>query len=602
MQPLNIPGAVFVLVREGQILLAKGYGRADLAKGTPVDPGETLFAIGSVSKAVTAAAVLQLVERGQLDLHAPVDDYLRSMKVGDRCAQPVTTDHLLTHTAGFDERVIGGYVLSLDQVVPLSEFEEKTLPPCIRPPRQEMSYCNHCYGLAGVVLEDISGQSFEQYVEENLFEPLTMRHSSFRQPLPPELDALRSTGYIFAPEIQPAPQAYLNFFPTGGAWASGEDMGRLMIGLLRGGLVGGETVFKPETLARMHERQFSQDPRLEGWTYGLFEHMENGERLLEKGGDFPGFSSALYLMPERNLGLFLSFNATVSAGQSDPRLGFPSQFLDHYFPANESPLPAKPSGAAFHLAGLYRWSRFGHTSIDKAISPMLLVQWRIRAHPDGSLSLVYPSLLGGQASRWVEVETGLFQNQENGGYLTYREDRRGRITHVYTKTGEEGVLERVAWYEGLAIQASILVFLVVVFAGVLVGRPVAWLVGAIRRARPSRSERQPVRSPGRRALRLANWGSVLLSGLGLLFLAGLASSVLYSMNVRAPEVPAYMIGLLLIPLIAVLLAPGMVILTLLAWTNHTGTLPGKIECSLVSLAGLGFLWFTWYWNLLGFKL
>jgi hypothetical protein len=233
---------------------------------------------------------------------------------------------------------------------------------------------------------------------------------------------------------------------------------------------------------------------------------------------------------------------------------------------------------------------------------MSLIQWRIHANADGSLTLAYPSLLGGQTSRWVEVEPGLFQNQERGAYLSYREDSRGRITHVYTKTGEEGVLERVAWHEGLAVQASILVFLINVFAGVLVGRLVAWLVGAARRARPRNPEQQAVRTPGGRALRLAIWFSVLLSGLGLLFLAGLASSVLYSMNVRAPEVPPYMIGLLVLPLIAVALTLAVVSLTVLAWVNRSGTLLGRIQLLLVSLAGPAFVWFAWYWNLLGFKL
>jgi hypothetical protein len=307
-------------------------------------------------------------------------------------------------------------------------------------------------------------------------------------------------------------------------------------------------------------------------------------------------------MPEQDLGFFLSFNATVAAGQGDPRLTFPGEFVSHYFSGNEPLRPARPSGAADRLEGLYRWSRFGHTSIDKVLSPMSLIQWRIRAHGDGSLTLAYPSLLGGQTSRWVEVETGLFQNQESGGHLSYREDSRGRITHVYTKIGEEGVLERVAWYEGLAVQASLLVFLVVVFAGVLIGRLVTWLVGAIQRARLAHAEQQPVHTPGGRALRMATWLSILLSGLGLLFLTGLASSVLYSMNVRAPQVPAYMIGLLLIPLIAVLLSLGMLALTLLAWVNRSGTLLGRIQLSLVSLAGLAFVWFAWYWNLLGFKL
>jgi CubicO group peptidase (beta-lactamase class C family) len=598
MQPLNIPGAVFALVRDGEILFAKGYGLADVDKGTPVDPGETLFAIGSVSKAVTASAVLQLVERGQLDLDAPVDGYLRSMQVGDRCSQAVTTAHLLTHTAGIDERVIGTYVTSADQLAPLAEVVARDLPPCIRPPGQEMSYCNHCYGLAGLVLEEVSGLPFEQYVQENLFQPLEMRHSTFRQLLRPELDALRGTGYIFAPEIQPAPQVHTTIFPAGGAWASGEDIGHFIIGLLQGGLAGGEPVFERVTLALMHQRQFTQDPRLEGWTYGFFEHLENGERLIGKDGDSPGFSSSLYLMPEQDLGFFLSFNATVPAGQDDPRHVFPGHFLDHYFPANGTLPPAVPSGAASRLSGLYRWSRFGHTSIDKAISPMLLVQWRISANPDGSFTLVYPSLLGGQTSRWVEVEPGLFQNQESGSYLLYDEDDRGRITHVYAKIGEEGVLERVAWYESLTIQALLLVLLVVMFATALVAR----LVGALGKIWLARRGRQPVRSPGSWVLRPASWLSAALSGLGLLFLAGLALAVSHSLNVRAPEVPPYMLGLLVIPLIAVLLAPGLLALTVLAWKHRYGSTLSRMHHTLVTLAGLAFVWFAWYWNLLGFKL
>jgi len=137
-----------------------------------------------------------------------------------------------------------------------------------------MSYCNHCYALAGLVVGKASSLPFEQYVEDNILQPLQMRHSSFRQPLPAELDALQGTGYIFTPEIQPAPQVYSHFLPSGGAWASGDDMGRFIIAQLQGGLAGSEPVYDQETLAQMHQRQFSQDPRLEGWTYGFFEHIE----------------------------------------------------------------------------------------------------------------------------------------------------------------------------------------------------------------------------------------------------------------------------------------------------------------------------------------
>ena len=593
MRPLGIPGAVFVLVRGDQILLAKGYGLADVEQGVPVDPGETLFAIGSVSKAVTASAVMQLVERGQLDLDAPVDEVLTSMQVGDRCAEPVTTAHLLTHSAGLDERVIGAFVTSPDDLLPLAEYVARDLPPCIRPPGQEMSYSNHAYALAGLVVQDVSRLPFEQYVEENIFRPLEMRHSTFRQPLPAELEAQRCTGYIFAPEMQPAPHTYGNFGPSGSMWATGQDMGRYLIAQLRGGLTGGETVFEPESLNRMHQRQFSQDPRLEGWTYGFFEHMENGERLIGKDGDSPGFSSALYLMPERDLGFFFSYNATVPTGQlvDDPRLAFPGHFVEHYFPGDGTLRPARPSGAAERLSGPYRWSRYGHTSIDKILSPMSILQWRVRAHPDGSLTLTYPSLLGELSSHWVEVEPGLFQNQASGQYLAYRENGRGRVTHIYTKITEEGVLERVSWYETLVFQAALLGFVVLTFGSALI----VCGVDTVKRIRSARRDRRADRSP-------APWLSGLLAGLGLLFLIGLAFSVVQSMAVRAPEVPPYMLGLLILPLTAIVLTLALLVYALLAWVHRRGSLLERIYSSVVVLAGAAFVWFAWYWNLLGFKL
>jgi CubicO group peptidase (beta-lactamase class C family) len=587
IQPLGIPGAVFVLVKDGQIRFSKGYGLADVEKGMTVDPGETLFGIGSVSKAVTASAVLQLVERGQLRLDEPVNHYLKSFQIEKTCEAPVTTAHLLTHTAGFDERVIGGMVLSADQLTPLADYVARDLPPCIRPPGQEMSYCNHCYALAGLLVQEISNQPFEQYVEENIFKPLEMQQSSFQQPLPAELEGLRATGYIFAPTLQPAPQVYINGFPSGGMWASGEDMGRFIIAQLQGGLSGGEQVFNPETRAQMQQRQFSQDPRLEGWTYGFFEQFENGERLIGKDGDVPGFSSSLHMLPEHNLGFFLSYNATVpfKPGVTDPRLIFPSAFLDHFFPASEPLQPAKPEGEARRLAGTYRWSRFGHTSIDKIISPMLLLQWQVRSNPDGSISLAYPALMGGQTSRWWEVEPGLFQNTENSSYLTYK------LGHIYTKIGEEGVLERVAWYETLTFQAGLLVLMSVVFISVLV-------VLGVRAVRRRQGAHRAAQAGAHRAPLLAG----ILAGLNLLFLGGLALAVAQSTTTRAPQVPAYFVGILVIPVVTGLLALLLLGVTLLAWKDRRGSLASRVFYTLATLAGLAFTWFAYYWNLLGFKL
>ncbi len=603
MQPLGIPGAVFVLVKGDTRLVAKGYGLVNVEKGEAVDPQKSLFAVGSVSKAVTASAVLQLVERGQLDLQAPVNSYLKSFQLDESCSAGLSTTDLLTHSAGFDERVIGAFVLSAADLRPLGEYVAHDLPPCIRPAEQEMSYCNHCYGLAGLLVQEVSGQPFETYVEENIFQPLGMAQSSFRQPMPVGLDKQRATGYIFTPERQPAPLVYANFYPSGGLWTTGADMGQFIIGQLRGGLPGGAAVFSPETRALMQQGQFSQDPRLEGWTYGFFEHFENGQRLIGKDGDYPGFSSALYLLPEHELGFFLSYNATVSSGAGviDPRLVFPSAFLAHYYPDRPAWLPVKTSNQAANLAGYYRLARYSHTTIDKAISPMAILQWRIEANPDGSLSLAYPALLGGQTSQWVEVGPRLFQSPATGSFLSYAEDADGRVNRVYTKITEEGVLERVGWYETLAFQGGLLGLVVVVFVATLVVLAFRWLG----RQRQKTPDTAPVRLPPGlvgRLLKLVPAMAGALSGLNLLFLAGLALTISQSMTTRAPTIPGYFMVLLALPLAALVLTVLLAATSGLAWGCRAGSTAGRIGLSLISLAGLAFTWFASYWNLLGYKL
>jgi CubicO group peptidase (beta-lactamase class C family) len=592
MEALHIPGAVFVWVQDGEIFLAKGYGYADLENRKPVLPEETLFAVGSVAKVFTASAIMQLAERGLLDLHDPVNDYLKDFRVGESCSKPVTTAHLLTHTAGFDERLTGVYARTPEDLIPQKEYTAERLPPCVRPPGVEMSYCNHCYGLAGYLVEEISGMPFEQYVEDRIFEPLGMDHSSFRQPLPPELAARRAVGYIFTPEIQPAETPYSPIFPSVSLYTTGGDMARFMIAQLDGASGRDTPILEAGTVQEMQRRQFAQHTRLEGWTYGFFEHVENGQRAIEKGGDITGFSSLMFLLPEQQSGFFLAFNATigVSQGFADPREELPGLFLDRYFPAAEGAVLARPSGEAKHLAGKYRWARYAHTTVDKALAPLSMLQWRVTANNDGTITLAYPPFMGGRTSRWTEVGPLLFRNPEGDGYLTVRQDEKGSVTHLYVTTGEEGVLERVPWHETDTVQLALIGFLLLAFLSVL-----AW---------PARSVIRSLRGQRGQPSHLSFWSRVLAGALGvlnLIFLAGLGAGIAYSMKNMAPEIPAYFPALLVIPLVTAALAPVVLVLAVLAWRRHTWSFGGRLHYSLVTLAGWLFLWFASYWNLLGFR-
>lgn len=150
---LRIPGAVVSIVYRGRVLLARGYGLADLERGTPMDPNSTVVRVGSISKPVTATAVMQLAESGALRLDADVNDYLDDVRVPAAFGRPVTAADLLTHTAGFDVRLSGTAAASEDDVLPLGVYLARDLPPRVRPPGRVLAYSNHGYTLLGHLVE-----------------------------------------------------------------------------------------------------------------------------------------------------------------------------------------------------------------------------------------------------------------------------------------------------------------------------------------------------------------------------------------------------------------------------------------------------------------
>jgi CubicO group peptidase (beta-lactamase class C family) len=145
LQRGDVAGAVVVVVKGGQVLLQKGYGYADVAKQTPVDPERTLFRAGSVAKLFTWTAVMQLVESGKLDLDRDINGYL-DFRIPPRDGQPITVRNLMTHTAGFEEVVKNLMTDQAERLVPLSVYVKAWTPHRIFPPGKVPAYSN--YGVA----------------------------------------------------------------------------------------------------------------------------------------------------------------------------------------------------------------------------------------------------------------------------------------------------------------------------------------------------------------------------------------------------------------------------------------------------------------------
>ena len=181
LQTAHIAGAVVAIVAGGHSVLLKGYGYSDIAAHRPVDAHTTLFRPGSVSKLFTFTAVMQLVEQGRLDLDADVNTYLKAFKIPHTYPEPITLRHLITHTAGFENLNVQLFAPDAAHLLPLAGALQRYQPRRVRPPGVYSSYSNYGVALAGLIVEEVSGQSFDEYVEEHIFRPLNMLHSTFRE-------------------------------------------------------------------------------------------------------------------------------------------------------------------------------------------------------------------------------------------------------------------------------------------------------------------------------------------------------------------------------------------------------------------------------------
>ena len=180
----EFPSATVVLVKDDHVLFEKGYGYTDFEKTKFVSANKTVFYAASVSKLFVATAIMQLAEQGKLNVNDDVNKYLTGFQLEDKFGKPVTIGNLLTHTGGLDEHLLGTEIPITAPPMPMGEYFAKYTPPRILPPGDQINYSNHGMALAGYSVEAVSGMLFYEYAEQNIFAPLEMRHSSFRQPVP----------------------------------------------------------------------------------------------------------------------------------------------------------------------------------------------------------------------------------------------------------------------------------------------------------------------------------------------------------------------------------------------------------------------------------
>jgi CubicO group peptidase (beta-lactamase class C family) len=378
----EVAGAVVTIVRDGKVILSRGYGFADIDRGITVDPERTLFRPGSVSKLFTWVALMQQIERGAVSMDADINAYL-DFHVPPFDGRPVTVRDLFQHTPGMSD--VGGIsTADPESVIPYGEWLKVNIPQRVWAPGTEISYSNYGASLAGYIVERVSGEPFADYTERHIFRPLRMMSTTFREQLPPELRARSALGYKFVDGrfvAQPF-EFYGVIMPAGSASAPGSDMSRFMLAILGGGQLNGVRILSPASVRLLMSDSFANAPDLEGMAHGFMVHRKDGPRLVGHGGNTRDFHSNLVLSPQHNFGFYISM--TGGDGSHGARTELTEAIIGRLFPREPA---ARQEGATPRL-GSYQINRRDHTrpvdperylTVSEAASGALTIEFQGRA-------------------------------------------------------------------------------------------------------------------------------------------------------------------------------------------------------------------------------
>jgi CubicO group peptidase (beta-lactamase class C family) len=442
----DIAGAVVAIVKDGKILTERGYGFSDVERRTPVDPKKTLFRPGSVSKLFTWTAVMQLVEQGKINLDADVNQYL-DFEIPAFDGKPVTMRNLMQHTAGFEEQAKG--ILSDDPKSPGFEALLKVwVPNRVFAPGSTPSYSNYGASLAGYIVQRLSGESFDSYIEKHLFAPLDMQLSSFRQPLPPNLVPLIPKGYSRA-SADPKPYEIIGPAPAGSLAAPAEDMAHFMIAHLQGGEYNGQRILSAATAEQMHNSPLTVIPPLNRMELGFFETNINGHEVIAHLGDTDSFHTSLHLYLQEGVGFYVSFNSLGkdgAAGKLRNALFF--DFSDRYFPAPPPDTRVDAATAKAHaaaLAGSWANSRSSKSTFLAVLD--LVSQTHLSVNDKGELvTPAFPGL-NGEPRHWIEYEPFVWRDRDSHERLAAKVVDGKAVRFSIDELSPFIVFDRAPWYQ-----------------------------------------------------------------------------------------------------------------------------------------------------------
>ena len=489
-------GAVVSFVQDGEITFSKGYGFADYVAGTPVDPAATTFRIGSITKTFTATAIAQLIDQGKIgSLDDPANHYLKRLQLPAPDGKEITLKQLITHTAGFENRLFNiANEKNLD--LPLSAEEvEWFVGEVVNDPGRYASYTNFGTAVLGIVVEDVTGIPIADYFKQRIFKPLGMNHTVLN--MSPDPSPGLGVSYGFLPNGEPLliPHRSVHPFyaPIGGANATADDMARFMIAHLDAGRTSPDPLMSPSAFSLMHSRLAGNNDLSSGFGMIFFVWDWRGQEMVIHGGDWPGTHSGMVMFPGFNAGIFFSLMADfpevpvlesitgserltpvegVNVETPLSNIGVITDFVVHFIGPLRAPRqPGFSPGDPAEYAGNYIGQSAPHTTMGIMLNftnPFTTV----RVHPAEGGGLMFNG-----KGPYQEIASGVFwddsvQTPLDGLFLdtplyVFSRDKHGAVDYLTPQIGFDAWVKKGAFGVPSTYLAAWLILLLFLLSGLL---------------------------------------------------------------------------------------------------------------------------------------
>ncbi|MBT8397966.1 MAG: beta-lactamase family protein, partial [Gemmatimonadetes bacterium] len=388
-----------------------------------------------------------------------------------------------------------------------------------------------------------------------------------------------SKGYSYGGgQFREADFEYVPLAPVGAATASAGDMSRFMMAHLQLGELDGQRVLSEETARLMQSDHHRMAPEVNAMAHGFMVYDGHGERIIGHGGDTRIFHTGLWMFPEHDFGLFVSFNSQQSGGARGRLF---SAIMDRYFPVEEEIPPADSSfvDRAARFTGEYRANRFSHSTVAK-----------LAALQTSSVSATSRGTLRAVGTYWVEESPLVFREEYGTRKLIFREDESGNITHFFLSTTPIAAFERVPVTEHPAPHLVIFILAIATTLLALLSPILGWIIRKWHKV-PSH---ELVRIPG--GARATLWFTALLF---------VVAAFLIGPNLTPSKLSVEVPGLLgmgfLFPILAGLMTLGAAVYAGRIWAKRQGRFTVRVFYSVAVLAYILFLWQLYVWNFLGWN-